>query len=80
MGFSRQEYWSELSLPSPGDLPDPGTEPESPAMQANSLLSEPQGEPQVSGIIEGIPFTCISAIWDQHPAFLQRYPNLLEFP
>ena len=41
MGFSRQEYWSELPIPSPGDLPDPGVEPWSPALQADSLPSEP---------------------------------------
>ena len=41
MGFPRQEYWSGLPLPSPGDLPDPGTEPKSPVLQADSLLSEP---------------------------------------
>ena len=40
MGFSRQEYWSGLPFPSPGDLPDPGTEPRSPALQADSLLTE----------------------------------------
>ena len=34
MGFSRQEYWSGLTFPSPGDLPDPGIEPRSPALQA----------------------------------------------
>ena len=42
MGFSRQEYWSGLSFPSPGDLPDPGTEPRSPALQADSLPTELQ--------------------------------------
>ena len=36
MGFSRQEYWSGLPFPSSGDLPDPGIEPASPALQANS--------------------------------------------
>ena len=41
MGFSRQEYWSRLPLPSPEDLPNPGIEPESPALLADSLLSEP---------------------------------------
>ena len=41
MGFSRQEYWSGLPFPSPGDLPDPGIEHGSPALQAGSLLSEP---------------------------------------
>ena len=39
MGFSRQEYWSGLPFPSPGDLPNPGAEPRSPALQADSLLS-----------------------------------------
>ena len=43
MGFSRQEYWSGLSCPSPEDLLDPGIEPASPALQADSLLSELQG-------------------------------------
>ena len=41
MGFSRQESWSGLPFPSPGDLPDPGIEPRSSALQADSLLSEP---------------------------------------
>ena len=45
MGFSRQEYWSELPFLSPGDLPDPGIEPWSPALQADSLPSEPPGAP-----------------------------------
>ena len=41
MGFSRQEYWSGLPFPSPGDSPDPGIEPESLALQADTLPSEP---------------------------------------
>ena len=45
MEFSRQEYWSGLPVPSPGDLPDPGIKPRSPALQADSLPSEPQGKP-----------------------------------
>ena len=45
MGFSRQDYWSELTFPSPGDHPDPGIEPGSLALQADSLLSEPPGKP-----------------------------------
>ena len=45
MGFSRQEYWSGLPLPSPGDLPEPGIEPGSPAFQADALTSEPPGKP-----------------------------------
>ena len=41
MGFSRQEYWSGLLFPFPGDLPDPGIEPRSPTLQADALPSEP---------------------------------------
>ena len=45
MEFSRQEYWSGLLFPSPGDLPNPGIEPRSPALQAVSLPPEPPGKP-----------------------------------
>ena len=45
MKFSRQEYWSGLPFPSPGNLPDPGIEPGSPALWADTLQSEPPGKP-----------------------------------
>ena len=45
MGFSKQEYWNELSFPYWGDLPNQGIEPRSPALQGDSLLSEPPGKP-----------------------------------
>ena len=45
MGFPRQEYWSGLPFPSPGDLPDPGIEPWFPTLQADSLPSESPGKP-----------------------------------
>ena len=45
MEFSRQEDWSGLPFPSPGDLPNPGIEPETPALQADALPSEPPGKP-----------------------------------
>ena len=45
MGFSRQEYWSGLPFPLPGDLPDPEIEPGSPALEADALTSEPPGKP-----------------------------------
>ena len=45
IGFSRQEYWSGLPFPSPGDLPDPGIEPKSSTLQADALTSEPPGKP-----------------------------------
>ena len=48
MGFSRQEYWSGLPFPSPGDLPDPGIKGGSPALQADALPSEPPGKPYTS--------------------------------
>ena len=46
MGSSRQEYWSGLAFHSPGDLPDPGIEPEPSSLQADSLPSEPPGKPE----------------------------------
>ena len=45
MGFSRQEYWSGLPIPSPGDLPNPGIKPRFPALQADDLLTELLGKP-----------------------------------
>ena len=49
--FSRRECWGGLPFPSPGDLPDPGLEPGSPALQEDSLLSEPPGKPQTITIL-----------------------------
>ena len=50
MGFSRPEYWSGEPSPSPGDLPNPEIEPRSPALQVDSLPSEPQGKPKNTGV------------------------------
>ena len=47
--FSRQEYWSGQPFPSPGDCPNPGIEPRSSALQADSLPSGPQGKPTETG-------------------------------
>ena len=44
MGLSRQEYWSGLPFPSPGDLPDPGIEPRSLTLEVDALTSEPRGK------------------------------------
>ena len=49
MGFSRQEYWSGLQFPSPGDLSDAGIEPKSPTLEADALTSEPPGKPSSIG-------------------------------
>ena len=54
MRFSTQEYWSGLPFPSPEDLPNPGIEPGSPALQADALPSEPPGKPQEYW--SGLPF------------------------
>ena len=49
-GFSRPEYWSGLPCPPPGNLPNPGIEPRSPTLQADSLPSEPSGKPKNTGV------------------------------
>ena len=56
MEFSRQEYWSGLPFPPPGDLPNPGIEPRSPALQADSLPSEPLRvkKKKKSGLFEAV--------------------------
>ena len=61
MEFSKQEYWSGLPFPSPGDLPDPGIEPGSPVLQADALPSEPPEKPllyqsvQFSSVAQSCP-------------------------
>ena len=50
MEFSRQEYWSGLPFPSPADLPNPGMEARSPALQADSLPAEPLEKPKNTGV------------------------------
>ena len=54
MGFSRQEYWSGLPSPSPGDLPDLGIEPGSPALQTDVLPSDPPGKPHNIILLYGL--------------------------
>ena len=50
MGFSRQEYWSGLPFPSPGDIPNPGIESRSPTLQVDSSPAESQGKPKNTGM------------------------------
>ena len=68
MGFSRQEYWSGLPFPSPGDLPDPGMEPGSPALQADSLPAEFRGKPITSYRKTQMNFLVklVFAVWEGH--------------
>ena len=55
MGFSRQEYWSGLPFPSPGDLPDPGIKPKSPALADRFFTIEPSGKPICYNKLTGFP-------------------------
>ena len=55
MGFSRQEYWGGVPLPSPGDLPDPGIEPTSPALAGRFFTTEPPGKPILSHKLQDRP-------------------------
>ena len=50
MRFPREEYWSELPFPSPGDLPDPGIKPMSPALAGALFTTEPPGKPTIASI------------------------------
>ena len=71
MGFSRQEYWSGLPFPSSGDLPNPGIEPMSPALQANALTSEP---------LDGLTnYKNIHSVWSDiyFSEILLRKPDIL---
>ena len=60
MGFSWQEYWSGLPFPSPGDLPDPGIEPRSPALEADALTSEPPGKPHTGYIPCAVQYVLVA--------------------
>ena len=63
MEFSRQQYWSGLPFPSPGDLPDPGIKPGSPALWADALLSEPPGKPPYRTISSCLIFHVLMSPW-----------------
>ena len=60
--FSRQEYWSSLPFPSSRDLPNPGIKLSSPALQADSLPSEPQGKPQSCSLTRAVPKETIQGL------------------
>ena len=71
MGFSRQEYWSGLLFPSPGDLPDPGIKPGSPALQAEALTSEPPGK--IALQLNNSAWACRTPAVSQSPAFVNKH-------
>ena len=70
MGFSRQEYWSGLPFPSPGDLPNPGIEPRSPTLEAGALTSEPPGT--VTRRVPSAKSKRLDIPQDKSPLFLQQ--------
>ena len=74
MKFSRQEYWSELPFPSPGDLPDLGIEPRSPTLQADFLPSELLGKPSRQNSLNQLfqHFSLKKRLWD-----MMIFENLL---
>ena len=61
--FARQEYWSGLPFLSPGDLTNPGTEPGSPALQADSLPSEPPGKPKEDNNAPVMLICCLGEVY-----------------
>ena len=83
MVFSRQEYWSGLPFPSPGDLPNTGIEPQSPALEADALTSEPPGKPKGSTkqLLELIDkFSKVIEYKSQHTNSSCSYILIMNFP
>ena len=78
MGLSRQEYWSELPFPSPEDLPDPGLEPGSPALQGDSLPSELPGKAQVRASGKTTKMQAAQATLQSLPQAEMVFPTSLE--
>ena len=79
IGFSRQEYWSQLPFSSPGDLPKPGIEPGSPALQTVSLLTKLPGEPLLK-------YSCFAVLYlfplytKMNQPYVYVYPLPFGFP
>ena len=82
MGFCRQECWSRLPFPSPGDLPNLGIEPGSPALQADALPSEPPGKPWSCSVVSNsaTPWTVAHQAPPSMEFSRQRYWSGLPFP
>ena len=82
MGFSRQQYWSGLPHPPPGHLPNPGIEPRSPALQMDSLQSEPPGKPKNTeegslSILQGESWLGLEIVNLSRPGSGHHKPRLL---
>ena len=70
MWFSRQKYWSELPFPFPGDLPDPGIEPESPALAGGFFTAEPPGKPPLYVVVQISQHSLLKRLSFLHCIFL----------
>ena len=78
MGVSRPEYWSGLPFPSPGDLPDPGIEPKSPTLQADTLTSEPHAA--IHGVTKNrSPLSNLSELNGVYEPVFQSLVHLLKY-
>ena len=73
--FPRQQYWSGLPCPPPGDPPHPGIKPRSPTLQADSLPSEPPGKPWRSGCMNAIGQTRVPSLAGPEASFPQLWPS-----
>ena len=71
MGISMQEYWSGLPFPSPGDLPNPGIKPGSPALEADILTSEPPGKPSVWLVFCNCSFHPVCPLMDEDNGIME---------
>ena len=82
MGFSRQEYWSGLPSPSPGDLPDPGIKPGSPASTGGFLSPEPQGNPSLAlgWVKRGVREAILTSLYKASIYIIISTLTLLYFP
>ena len=82
MGFSRQEYWSGLPFPTPGDLPDPGKEPEflaAPALAGGFFTTDQPGKPVIDGDME-TKITLAKGDWDKFQLQINLTPKSMLFP
>ena len=77
MGFSRQEYWSVLPFPSPGDLPDPGIELGSLTLQADCLPTEPPGKHRYPGLLPKLEKRILDFIHEAHISLQVELGNLI---
>ena len=80
MEFSRQECWSGLPFPSPGDLPDPGIKSGSPTLQADTLLSEPSGNPKKVKVTQSCQTCCDPMDYTVHGILQARILEWVAFP